>query len=292
MKIDLKKLDTYAENTWCPGCGNFGILTAAKQTIAELVEEGYPLNKFTLVSGIGCHAKIYDYLNINGFYSIHGRVLPTAIGIKLSNPELIVLGFGGDGDTYAEGTAHFIHAARYNADITMIVHNNQVFALTTGQATPTSEKGYKGKSTPEGKWDEPMNPVLLALTAGATFVARGYAYDVKHLTWLIKEGVKHKGFAFIDVIQPCVTFHNIAPYVRERMYRLEETDHDPTNYEEALKRAMEWNYNLDPDAKIPVGIFYRVERETMEEGFGRRIPYYRVERKVDWKKVIEEKRII
>ncbi len=292
MKIDPKKLDTYAENTWCPGCGNFGILTAAKQAIVELVEEGYPLNRFTLVSGIGCHAKIYDYLNINGFYSIHGRVLPTAIGIKLSNPELIVLGFGGDGDTYAEGTAHFIHAARYNADITMIVHNNQVFALTTGQATPTSEKGYKGKSTPEGKWDEPMNPVLLALTAGATFVARGYAYDVKHLTWLIKEGVKHKGFAFIDVIQPCVTFHNIAPYVRERMYRLEETDHDPTNYEEALKRAMEWNYNLDPDAKIPVGIFYRVERETMEEGFGRRIPYYRVERKIDWKKVIEERRIV
>ncbi len=292
MKFDIKKLDTYAENTWCPGCGNFGILTAAKQAIAELVEEGYPLNKFTLVSGIGCHAKIYDYLNINGFYSIHGRVLPTAIGIKLSNPELIVLGFGGDGDTYAEGTAHFIHAARYNADITMVVHNNQVFALTTGQATPTSEKGYKGKSTPEGKWDEPMNPVLLALTAGATFVARGYAYDVKYLTWLIKEGVKHKGFAFIDVIQPCVTFHNIAPYVRERMYKLEEADHDPTNYEEALKRAMEWNYNLDPDAKIPIGIFYRVEKETMEEGFGRKIPYYKVERKVKWEDVIAEKKIV
>lgn len=286
------KLDTYAENTWCPGCGNFGILTAARQAISELVEEGYPLNKFTLVAGIGCHAKIYDYININGFYSIHGRVLPTAIGIKMANPDLIVIGFGGDGDTYAEGTAHFIHAARYNANITMVVHNNQVFALTTGQATPTSEKGYRGKSTPEGKWDEPMNPILLALTAGATFVARGYAYDVKHLTWLIKEGVKHRGFAFIDVIQPCVTFHNIAPYVRERMYKLEETDHDPTNYQDALKRAMEWNYNLDPKAKIPIGIFYKVERETLEEGFGRRVPYYKVSRNIDWKKVILEKRII
>jgi 2-oxoglutarate ferredoxin oxidoreductase subunit beta len=293
MKFDIKKLDTYAENTWCPGCGNFGILTATKSAIQKLVEEdGYPLNKFTLVSGIGCHAKIYDYLNINGFYSIHGRVLPTAIGIKLSNPELIVLGFGGDGDTYAEGSSHFLHAARYNADITMIVHNNQVFALTTGQATPTTERGYKGKSTPDGKWDRPMNPIALALVAGATFVARGFAYDVKHLSELIREGVKHRGFAYIDVIQPCVSFHNLAPYVKERMYRLEDEGHDPSNFEEALKKAMEWNYDLDPKARIPVGIFYRKKEETMEEGYHRKIPYYKVKRKIVWEKIIAEKKVL
>ncbi len=285
-------LDTPVENTWCPGCGNFGILTAVKNAVSELVEEGYDRRKFALVSGIGCHAKIYDYININGFYSIHGRVLPTAIGMKLANPELVVLGFGGDGDTYAEGIAHFVHACRYNADITMIVHNNQVFALTTGQATPTSEKGYKGKSTPDGKWDEPMNPIVLALEMGATFVARGFAFDVKYLTKLIKEGIKHRGFAFIDVIQPCITFHNTTQYVRERIYRLEDAGHDPSNFEEALRRAREWNYDLDPDAKIPVGVFYRVEKETMEEGYRRGVPYHRVKRKLDWKRVIAEKRIV
>jgi len=289
MRLDPKRLETYAENTWCPGCGNFGILAAVKRAIAELVEEGYDIKNFVTVTGIGCHAKIYDYLNLNGFYSIHGRVLPTAIGIKMANPELKVIGFAGDGDTYAEGVSHFVHACRYNPDITFLVHNNQVFALTTGQATPTSERGYRGKSTPEGKWDEPLNPLLLALEAGATFVARGYAYDVAHLAYLIKEGVKHRGFAFIDVIQPCVTFHNIAPYVKERLYKLEEVGHDPTNFYEAMRRAREWRYDLDPHAKIPIGIFYRVEKETFEEGYGRDVPYYKVVRNVQWRDVVREK---
>ncbi len=290
MKLSL---ETKAENTWCLGCGDFGILTALKEAVTQLVEEGYKKEEFVLVSGIGCHGKIYDYVDLNGFYSIHGRVLPTALGIRMANPDLKVLGFAGDGDTYAEGISHFIHAARYNLDVTFVVHNNQVFALTTGQATPTTQKGFKGKSTPEGKWDEPLNPILLALSAGATFVARGYAYDVKHLTWLMKEGVKHKGFAFIDVIQPCVTFHNITPYVRERIYKLEDTDHDPSNLEAAMEKAREWNYDMDPNAKIPIGIFYRAKKETIEEGFGRKVPFYRMEKlPKPWEEVIEEKRIV
>ncbi len=258
-------LDTPVKNTWCPGCLNFGILNAAKKAIKELIEEGYDYHRFVLVSGIGCHAKIYDYININGFYSIHGRVLPTAIGIKLANKDLIVLGFGGDGDTYAEGIAHFVHACRYNADITMIVHNNQVFALTTGQPTPTTETGFKSKASPEGYQVPPLNPIALALVAGATFVARGAAWNVDHLAWLIKEGVKHKGFAFIDVLQPCITFHNTLPYLMNRVYDLQKEGHNVEDFEQAMEKALEWDYTMREDARIPIGIFYRVKRPILEE---------------------------
>ncbi len=292
MNFDVQKLKTHAENTWCLGCGDFGILTAANNAIKELIEEGYEYNKFTMVAGIGCHGKIFDYININGFYSIHGRVLPTAIGIKLANPELTVIGFAGDGDMYAEGLDHLIHTARYNPDISIFIHNNQVFALTTGQATPTTNVGYKGKTTPEGKWDEPLNPIKIALASGATFVARGYAYDVKHLTWLMKEAIRHKGFAFVDVIQPCITFHNITPYVRERLYRLEESGHDPTDFNQAWEKASEWDYNMDPDAKIPVGIFYRIEKPTMEEELKRDVPFYRIKRERDVREILRSAKVV
>ena len=173
---------TKEKNTWCPGCTNFGVLQAAGQAIAEL---GLA-KKTAIVTGIGCHAKIYDYLNLKAFYGLHGRVLPIAFGIKLGNPDLSVIGFGGDGDTYAEGMEHFIHNCRYNADLTMLVHNNQVFSLTTGQFTPTTEKGFKGSSSPLGLNEPPLNPLVLALAAGATFVARGYALQTSHLKDLIK----------------------------------------------------------------------------------------------------------
>ena len=289
MKLELKDLNTPATNTWCPGCGNFGILAAVKQAIVELVNEGFAEKRqFTLVSGIGCHAKIYDYININGFYSIHGRVLATALGIKVSNPELIVLGFGGDGDTYAEGIEHFVHACRYNVDVTMIVHNNQEFALTTGQATPTTERGFRGKSTPLGTFEQPLNPIALAIVSGATFVAREFALDVQHLKETVKKAVRHRGFAFIDVIQPCVSYHNVTGFVREHAYRLEDAGHDPENYDEALRRALEWDYEYREDAKIPLGIFYIGERETYESMWPATRPFYRVKRAADMEEILKK----
>jgi len=287
--MKVSDLDTKAQITWCPGCTNFGILTAVKKAIANLVNKKViKKENVVTVTGIGCHAKIYDYLNLNGYYSIHGRVLPTAIGIKLGNPELTVLGFGGDGDTYAEGTGHFIHACRYNVDVKMIVHNNQVFALTTGQATPTSETGFKGKSTPLGVFEKPLNPIAVALTCGATFVARGFAVDVEHLTMLIEEAIKHKGFAFIDVLQPCLTYHNTIPYLNERIYKLEDVKHDFKDFNRAMKKAMEWDYTLRKDAKIPIGIFYKVRRKTYEEFWPQLKVWWKKRRKININKLLKE----
>ncbi len=256
------KLETHAKITWCPGCTNFGILAAVKKAVKELVDEGFAkLQDFVVVSGIGCHAKIYDYLNLNGFYSIHGRVPPTATGIKLANPRLKVLGFAGDGDAYAEGISHLIHAARHNPDFTLIVHNNQVFALTTGQMTPTTEKGYKGKSTPKGAPFPPINPIKLMLASGASFVAREYALDIKNLAETIKAAVKHRGFSFVEVLQPCITFHDTRDFIVKHSYRLKK----PLSLKGAMKKAEEWDYSLNPKAKIPLGIFYIEKKPVMED---------------------------
>jgi len=289
--MKIQELNTKEEMTWCPGCPNNGILSAVKQAIVDLVDKGsIELKDVVDVTGIGCHAKIYDYLNVNGFYSIHGRVIPTAWGIKLANPQLTVIGFGGDGDTYAEGIGHFVHACRYNANVTMIVHNNQVFALTTGQATPTTEKGFKGKSTPLGVGEKPLNPIALALINNATFVARGFALDVKHLTNLIEQAIEHKGFGFIDVLQPCLIYHDhkTVSYFNQNTYKLEESNHDANSYEDALKKSLEWDYCLDGKTKIPIGVFYKINRPTYEEQWKLKKPLHKVERKVDWKKIIDE----
>ncbi len=195
-----EELGTKAINTWCPGCPNFSILQAAKEAFSQLANEGkLDIKNTAMVAGIGCHAKIYDYLNLKGFYGLHGRVLPIALGVKLGNPEMTVIGFGGDGDTYAEGMEHFIHNCRYNADMTMLVNDNQVFSLTTGQFTPATEKGFKSASSPLGLAEKPINPLTLAMEAGATFVARGYALNIPHLRDLIKGAIGHKGFSFIDI---------------------------------------------------------------------------------------------
>ena len=257
-------LDTYAENTWCPGCFNFVIERVVKEAIIELIKKGYKKENFVLVSGIGCHAKIVDYINLNSFYSIHGRVLPVAEGIKIANPNLIVIGFGGDGDTYAEGLSHLIFAAKRNFDITLLVHNNRTFALTTGQYTPTSPKGFVGGSSPKGTKEEPFNPIELMLASGATFVARAYAGDPIHLKKIIISAIKHKGFSFIDVLQPCVTFFNTSKLYKERVYKLEDIHHDKKNYQLALKRAREWDYSSE-NQDIPIGIFYQTKRKTFEE---------------------------
>jgi len=259
----VKELGTYAQNTWCPGCGNFGILASIKKALTDLEDDGLDLNKVAIVSGIGCHAKIVDYININSFYSIHGRVPPPMTGIKLANPELTVIGFAGDGDAYGEGIEHLIFSAKRNLDATFIVHNNRVYGLTTGQFTPTSPPGFKGRSTPKGSPEDPLNPIELMLASGATFVARGYTKNMKHLQSLIKAAVNHKGFSFIDVLQPCFTFFNTYDYYNERVYEFTEKDHDASDINAAFVRAREWAYGKGE--RIPIGIFYQGKKTTYEE---------------------------
>jgi 2-oxoglutarate ferredoxin oxidoreductase subunit beta len=259
----VKELDTYAQNTWCPGCGNFGILASIKKALSDLEDDGLDLNKVAIVSGIGCHAKIVDYINVNTFYSIHGRVPPPMTGIKLANPELTVIGHAGDGDAYGEGIEHLIFSAKRNLNMTFIVHNNRVYGLTTGQFTPTSPSGFKGRSTPKGSPEDPLNPIELMLSAGATFVARGYTRNMEHLQSLIKTAVNHKGFSFIDVLQPCFTFFNTYDYYNERVYEISQKDHDASDRKAAFVKAGEWAYGVGD--QIPIGIFYQVKKPTYEE---------------------------
>ncbi|MFC2020385.1 2-oxoacid:ferredoxin oxidoreductase subunit beta [Chloroflexota bacterium] len=245
-------------STWCPGCGNFGILSALKNALVELAIEPH---RVLMVSGIGQAGKLPHYIKGNVFNSLHGRPVPPAIGAKIANPELIVIAVSGDGDAYGEGGNHFIHAMRRNHDITYLVHNNQVYGLTKGQASPTSDEGYVTKTTPYGA-TIPINPVAMAIVAGAGLVSRGFAGDAEHLTNLIKTGITHKGFALIDILQPCVSFNhkNTFSWYRERAYKVEEEgDYDPANKMLALSKAQEWG------DRIPIGIIYRGERATFEE---------------------------
>jgi 2-oxoglutarate ferredoxin oxidoreductase subunit beta len=278
-------LITGAQNTWCPGCGNFTIQFALRNAIQELVKEGIPVETIVLVTGIGCHAKMADYLNINSFYSIHGRTIPVATGIKLANPDLTVLCCAGDGDAYAEGLDHLIFAAKRNTDITMIVHNNRVYGLTTGQYTPTSPLGFKGRSTPSGTIEEPFNPLALMLTSGAGYIARGTSRKMPQLQSLISGGLKHPGFAFIDILQICASYFNVGELYDRQGYDL--SGHDPSDFEAACQKAEEWNYNSD--SPIPFGIFYRKEKPTFEKMF----PHGTVssaERKEQIRKILDAKR--
>ncbi len=264
--MNKENLNTYAKNTWCPGCGNFGIEASAKQVFNDLINEGkIKRENLVILAGIGCHAKIIDYMNVNSFYSLHGRVPSPAEGIKMANPELTVVGFAGDGDAYGEGISHLIFAAKRNNDITMIIHNNRIYALTTGQFTPTSPKGFPGKSTPQGSLEEPFNPLELLLTAGATFVARSYTGDPNHLKKTMKQAILHKGFSFINVLQPCKTFYDTFEFYGKRVYDLQEKKHQPSDREMALKRIREWNYTNGENQKIPIGVFYDIKKPTYEE---------------------------
>ena len=247
-----RQIITDAQNTWCPGCGNFSIQHTLKNVLMEMEQAGKSLDDVVLVSGIGCHAKIADYLNINSFYALHGRAIPVATGIKLGNPRLTVICCTGDGDSYAEGLDHLIFAAKRNIDITVIIHNNRVYGLTTGQYTPTSPLGFKGKSTPSGTAEYPINPLELMLASGATLVARGYTKKMDLLKKLVLEGIAHKGFSFIDVLQICATFFPAADYYSPRVYEL--SGHDPTDFESACIKAREWDYNSD--TWIALGTFF------------------------------------
>lgn len=243
---------------WCPGCGNFGILNAVKKALVELDIEPY---RVLMVSGIGQAGKLPHYTRGNVFNSLHGRPIPPAIGAKIANHELIIIAVSGDGDGYGEGGNHFIHAMRRNHDITYLVHNNQVYGLTKGQASPTSDQGFVTKTTPEGAVI-PINPIALAIAAGASFVARAFAGDVEYLASLIKMGIRHKGFALIDILQPCVTFNhkNTYSWYRERVYKLgEAANYDSGNKVAAFDKAQEWG------ERIPIGVIYRKELPTFEE---------------------------
>ncbi|MFA5412719.1 MAG: thiamine pyrophosphate-dependent enzyme [Candidatus Micrarchaeia archaeon] len=259
----LEDFNVKEKPQWCPGCGDFAINMAIKNA---LVEVGAEPHNTVIVSGVGCSGKMPHYVRSYGFESLHGRVLPPASGIKLANHELNVIGVGGDGDGYGIGMGHFIHIMRRNYDLTYIVHDNQVYGLTTGQTAPTSQRGVKTKSTPYGNLEDPVHPLPLALTMGATYVARGFAGDMKHLSTLIAGGIKHKGFALIDVLQPCVTFNKINTYQywQQRCYKLEEQGHDASSHEKAMEKANEdWKTNYE---KIPIGLFYKENKPTYESG--------------------------
>lgn len=228
-----------------------------------MVNEGLPFENIVLVSGIGCHAKIVDYINTNSFYSVHGRVTPAAEGIKLANPNVKVIGFAGDGDAYGEGVEHLIFAAKRNIDITMIIHNNRVYGLTTGQYTPTSPLGFRGRSTPDGTRELPINPLELMLATGATYIARGTSHGLELLKKLFKEAILHKGFALVDCLQVCVTYYNMYEYYDKRVYELK--DHNSADFNQALNKIREWDYNAD--APIALGAFYKKELPTFTERF-------------------------
>jgi len=260
MSLTMKDLDTGATNTWCPGCGNFAILMTVKQAIIQL---GLKPSQVVAVSGIGCHGKTTDYLRVNTFHVIHGRVLPAATAIRLSNHGLTVLGFAGDGDAFNIGMGHFPHAARRNVDMAYIVHDNLIYGLTTGQVSPTSKQGFVSKTSPRGSAEPDINPLTQSLTSGATFVARTFAGEPKHMTEVLKRAIQHRGFAVVDVLQPCVTFNKVNTYefYKQRVYKLEDEGHDMGDFTAAYKRALEWG------DRIPIGVFYVEERPTFEDSF-------------------------
>jgi 2-oxoglutarate ferredoxin oxidoreductase subunit beta len=258
MAVEVAIYKSEVKPTWCPGCGDFGVLNALLKAITEL--EIKPEN-LVIVSGIGCSSNLPHFVNAYGFHGIHGRIIPVATGIRLANPELTVIATGGDGDGYGIGLGHLIHAMRRNIDITYIVMNNAIYGLTTGQASPTSEKGMITKSTPEGVIEWPVNPIALALGSGATYISRGFSGDPNHMADLIKGGIEHRGFALVDVFSPCVTYNKVNTYqwFRQRVYKLEDEGHDPTDLVVDYKKAHEWG------DRIPIGLFYRVQKPIYEE---------------------------
>jgi len=257
--VSFKDLATKVYPNWCDGCGDFGIWNSLKMAIVQM---NLDPKDILIVSGIGCSGKVPYWVKTYGYNGLHGRPVPVATGAKFANHKLNVIVIGGDGDGYSEGGNHFVHGARRNIDICYIVHNNMVYGLTTGQTAPTSHHGFVSKSTPHGVIELEINPIALAIASGATFVARGFAGDMKHLTWLIVEGIKHKGFAIIDVLQPCVTFNHVNTYefYAARVYKIEDDkSYNPNDKMAAFAKSYEW------DSKIPIGIFYREQRATYED---------------------------
>ncbi len=239
VQLTAKDFKGPVDPDWCAGCGDFGVLNSLQRACAGL---GLRPHEIITVSGIGCSSNTPGYFNAYGMHTLHGRALAVATGVKLANHELTVIVTGGDGDGYGIGGNHFAHTARRNVDLTYIVMNNQIYGLTTGQVSPTSSEGMKTKSTPHGSVEAPINPITSAIMNGATFVARGYSGNVRHLTQLMQQAIQHKGFALIDIFSPCVTFNHDNDYAffKARVKQLEDEDHDVSDWKSACEKAMMW----------------------------------------------------
>lgn len=246
--------------TWCPGCGDYGIWSSIKKAI---VESNIPEEKLVIVYGVGCSGNMADFIRCYGFHALHGRALPVAEAIKLANHDLKILVVAGDGDTYGEGMGHFIAACRGNHDVTLLVHDNQVYGLTTGQASPMTEKGTKTKSTPTGQVEVPVNPISLSVSSGATWVARGYAGNIPATAELLKKAFNHTGFSVLDVLQPCVTFNkgHLHAWYNDRVYQLEDS-YDKTNKLKAIETSMVME-------KLALGVFYE---DTTQKAYHQSVP--------------------
>ncbi len=280
-----KPADYKAEihNDWCPGCGDFGILTAVQMALAKLQ---IPPHRTAVVSGIGCAGKAPHYMHTYAFHTLHGRVMPSVTALKLANHDLTVIGVGGDGDAYGIGAGHFVNGGRRNLDITYCVFNNDVYALTKGQASPTIAKGQKTKSMPEEAIMDAINPILLGLACGYTFVARGYALDAKYLAELIAQGIQHRGSALIDIYQTCPTYNDLhtKSYYSEavngqpRLYHLEDTDYDPVVHnpndlaEIAQKKAQALLKSQESGGRLALGVHYKLDVPTYEDYLKAKIP--------------------
>jgi len=274
------------ETAWCPGCGNFGILAAVKRALVKLSLEPYQV---LMVSGIGQAAKLPHYMKCNVFNGLHGRTLPVAAGARIANPNLTVIADGGDGDGYGEGGNHLIHAIRRNLDITYLVHDNQIYGLTKGQASPTSDEGFVTKTTPLGMFSKPLNPMALAISLGASFVARGFSGEIEHLADLIAQAIQNRGFSLVDILQPCVTYNRVNTYqwYRSRVYKLDST-YNPKDRMAAFQKAQEWG------ERIPIGVIYTEDRPTYEERNPKitRMPLVEQHHNIeDYEKVLEEFRV-
>ena len=264
-----EEFSTPLKPTWCPGCGNYAMWGALKHALSEL---GWEKHEFSVIWGIGCHGNGADFADVQGMHALHGRALPPATGLRLTRPDLHVIVEMGDGDGYGIGLGHLIHTVRRNSDITVIAHDNQIYGLTTGQASPTTDHLVKTVTTPGGVLEQPVNPIGLALAEQATFVARGFAGDIPHLTDLYKQALTHRGFALVDVLQPCVTWNklNTLAWMRDRVYKLEESDWDPTDRAKAFDLSMKSFRELTctpEECRIPIGVFFREEGvPTYEDG--------------------------
>jgi 2-oxoglutarate/2-oxoacid ferredoxin oxidoreductase subunit beta len=258
--VTLQELKGKVDPDWCPGCGDFGVLAALQKALVDLQIQ--PYNVVT-ISGIGCSSNLPGYINTYGMHTLHGRALAVATGVKMANHNLTVVVTGGDGDGFGIGGNHFIHTMRRNVDLLYLAMDNQIYGLTTGQVSPTSRLGMKTKSTPFGSVEGPINPISLALSAGATFVARGFSGDQKHLTDLIKQGLEHKGFSFIDVFSPCVTYNhdNTYPWFKQRVKKLEDDKtYDSSNWMMACERSQIWG------EEIPIGkFFHSTDRPSLDQ---------------------------
>jgi 2-oxoglutarate ferredoxin oxidoreductase subunit beta len=251
--VTRKDFDSPEAPTWCTGCGNHGILNAIKMALAE---QNIAPHELVIFTGIGCGSKLPHYMKINGFHTIHGRSLAVATGARLANHGIKIITVHGDGDGYGMGLGHWLHAVRRNIGLVDIVQNNRVYGLTKGQYSPTSDPGMRTPTSPEGAIDRPVQPLAMAIAAGATFVARGYPNELRHLVWLIGEALHHPGYALVDVLQPCVTFNRASAYdfYNDRVYKLEDEEgYDPHDRTAAWVKAQEWG------ERIPIGVFYRGE---------------------------------